>query len=162
MLIETIVIVFFMVIAIVLILLEIFLLPGMIAGIAGLIFAAGSLVYAYMLDPQLGNWTLLISIVAFAGLFFWLLRSRSFRRVALKKEIDSRLPSSRDLNIHPGDEGITLSRLAPIGKARINGNIVEAKSVDELIDEHTPIEVLSVEGYNVLVQKLKKTTTIHS
>ena len=81
MLIETIVIVFFMVIAIVLILLEIFLLPGMIAGIAGLIFAAGSLVYAYMLDPQLGNWTLLISIVAFAGLFFWLLRSRSFRQI---------------------------------------------------------------------------------
>lgn len=150
-----------MVIALVLILLEIFLLPGMIAGIAGLIFAAGSLVYAYMLDPQLGNWTLFISLLVFGVSFLWLLRSKSFRRVALKKDIDSKLPSSRDLNIKPGDEGITLSRLAPIGKARINGNIVEAKSMDELIDEQTPIEVLRVDGYNVLVQKLRKKTNTH-
>jgi membrane-bound ClpP family serine protease len=52
----------------------------------------------------------------------------------------------------PGDEGLTLSRLAPIGKARINGITVEAKSMDELIDENTPVEVIRVDGYNVIVK----------
>ena len=56
------------------------------------------------------------------------------------------------LGIVPGDEGLTLSRLAPIGKARINGITVEAKSMDELIDENTPVEVIRVDGYNVIVK----------
>ena len=88
----------------------------------------------------------------FAASFVWLLRSKSFSRVALKTDIDSKLVSSRDLGIVPGDEGLTLSRLAPIGKARINGITVEAKSMDELIDENTPVEVLRVDGYNVIVK----------
>ena len=157
MIVETIFIIFFMVIAIVLILLEIFLLPGMIAGIAGLVFATGSLIYAYMLDPRLGNWTLIVSAVVFIGSFFWLMRRKSFRRVALNKDVDSKLVSSRDLGINPGDEGITLSRLAPIGKARIKGVVVEAKALDELINENTPVEVTRVDGYNVIVKKIRKT-----
>ena len=64
------------------------------------------------------------------------IRARSFNKVALKTDVDSKLTSSRDLGIEPGDEGITLSRLAPIGKARIKGITVEAKSMDELIDEY--------------------------
>ena len=73
--------------------------------------------------------------------------------MALKTNIDSKLTSSRDLGIVPGDTGVTLSRLAPIGKANIKGIIVEAKSLDELIDENTAIRVLRVDGYNVTVEK---------
>ena len=81
------------------------------------------------------------------------MRSKSFSRVALNTDIDSRLTSSRELGIVPGDEGITLSRLAPIGKALIKGQAVEAKALDELIDEGTPVVVMQVEGYNVVVQR---------
>ena len=84
------------------------------------------------------------------------MRRKSFRRVALNKDVDSKLVSSRDLGINPGDEGITLSRLAPIGKARIKGVVVEAKALDELINENTPIEVTRVDGYNVIVKKIRK------
>ena len=87
---------------------------------------------------------------------FWLLRRKAFRRLAVNKDIDSKLVSSRDLGINPGDEGITLSRLAPIGKARIKGVVVEAKALDELINENTPIEVTRVDGYNVIVKKIRK------
>lgn len=65
------------------------------------------------------------------------------------------------LLIEPGDEGITLSRLAPIGKARIKGINVEAKSQDELIDENTPIVVIRVDSYNVIVRP-KEETNIHA
>ena len=142
---EMLIIAFLMVVAIVLILLEIFMLPGItVAGVGGFLFAAGGLFYAYSVSTPIGNVTLAVSSLVFAASFIWLLRSKSFNRVALKTDIDSKLVSSR--------EGLTLSRLAPIGKARINGITVEAKSMDELIDENTPVEVIRVDGYNVIVK----------
>ncbi len=151
---ETLIIAFLMVVAIVLILLEIFMLPGItVAGVGGFIFAAGGLIYAYSVDTLAGNMTLAVSLLVFAATFVWLLRSKSFSRVALKTDVDSRLVSSRDLGIIPGDEGLTLSRLAPIGKARINGIMVEAKSMDELIDENTPVEVVRVDSNNIIVKR---------
>ncbi len=151
---ETFIIALLMVIAIALLLLEIFMLPGItVAGIGGLLFAAGGLIYAYSVSTCVGHVTLGASLVAFAAAFAWLMRSKSFSRVALNTDIDSRLTSSRELGIVPGDEGITLSRLAPIGKALIKGQAVEAKALDELIDEGTPVVVMQVEGYNVVVQR---------
>ena len=151
---ETFIIALLMVIAIALLLLEIFMLPGLtVAGIGGLLFAAGGLIYAYSVSTCVGHVTLGASLVAFAAVFAWLMRSKSFSRVALNTDIDSRLTSSRELGIVPGDEGVTLSRLAPIGKALIKGQAVEAKALDELIDEGTPVVVMQVEGYNVVVQR---------
>lgn len=159
---EITIIVFLMLVAIVLILLEIFLLPGItIAGVGGFLFAAAGVIYAYNVGEMAGHITLFLSLVAFAVAFVWLLRSRSFHRVALKADVDSKLTSCRDLSILPGDEGITLSRLAPIGKARIMGVTVEAKSMDELIDENTPIKVVRVDSYNILVKKIEQ-TDIHA
>ena len=155
MLLDIAIIVFLMVAAILLILAEIFLLPGItLAGIGGAIFA-------YTVGIWVGHLTLSLSIIAFGIIFAWLLRSRSFNKIALKTDIDSKLTSSRDLGIEPGDEGITLSRLAPIGKARIKGINVEAKSQDELIDENTPIVVIRVDSYNVIVRP-KEETNIHA
>ena len=116
----------------------------------------GGLIYAYSVDTLAGNVTLTVSLLVFAATFVWLLRSKSFSRVALKTDVDSRLVSSRDLGIIPGDEGLTLSRLAPIGKARINGIMVEAKSMDELIDENTPVEVVRVDSNNIIVKRKNK------
>ena len=160
MLLDIAIIVFLMVAAILLILAEIFLLPGItLAGIGGAIFAIGGVVFAYTVGIWVGHLTLSLSIIAFGIIFAWLLRSRSFNKIALKTDIDSKLTSSRDLGIEPGDEGITLS--APIGKARIKGINVEAKSQDELIDENTPIVVIRVDSYNVIVRP-KEETNIHA
>lgn len=149
---DIIIIIFLMALAIGLILLEIFLLPGItFAGIGGFVFAIGGIIYAYTTGTIIGHITLGGSIVVFGGLFFWLLRANSFKKVALHTDVDSKLTSSRDLGIVPGDEGITLSRLAPIGKANIKGITVEAKSREEFIDEQTQVVVIRVDGYNVIV-----------
>jgi membrane-bound ClpP family serine protease len=156
------ILVFLMGLAITLILLEIFLLPGItIAGIGGALFAIGGLLYAYSIGTEVGHITLLASVVAFGAAFAWLLRSKSFNKVALHTNVDSRLTSTREMDIHPGDEGITLSRLAPIGKASIAGLAVEAKSTGDFIDENTAVRVVRVDGYNVLVSKIEN-DTIHS
>ena len=144
-----------MIVAVILIIAEIFLLPGItIAGIAGALFAIGGVAYAYSINITTGNITLGSSIVVFGGLFLWLMRSNSFSRVSLKTDIDSTLTSPRDMALKAGDEGITLSRLAPIGKARFNNITVEAKSLGEFIDEDTPVIIKQVDGYNVVVTRL--------
>ena len=81
------------------------------------------------------------------------MRSRSLNKLALHTDVDSRLESSRDLGIKEGDEGITLSRLAPIGKAQFGTVSVEAKSETEFIDEKTPVVIVRVEGYHVIVRR---------
>lgn len=157
MILDIIIIAFLILVAIVLLLLEIFLLPGItIAGVGGFIFAVGGIIYAYTVGQTAGHITLVTSIIAFAGAFFWLLRSKSFSRVALKTEVDSKLVSSRDLGIEPGDEGVALSRLAPIGKALIKGITVEAKSTGDFINEETPIKVIRVDGYHVIVEQINE------
>ena len=76
------IVVFLLAVAIVLLLLEIFLLPGItVAGIGGFLFAAGGILYAYSeLGVQAGN----ISLIVHSSIcvsFFWLLRSNSFIRL---------------------------------------------------------------------------------
>ena len=153
--IDILIIVFLMVVAIALIIAEIFLLPGItIAGIAGALFAIGGVAYAYSVDVMTGNITLGSSIIAFGAVFLWLLRSNSFSRVSLKTDVPSKVESPRDMELKVGDEGISLSRLAPIGKARFNKITVEAKSVGDFIDENTPVVIRRVDGYNVIVESI--------
>lgn len=150
---ELIILVILMLVAILLGLAEIFLFPGItLAGIGGILFAGGGLYYAYSLSTTIGNLTLFISIVLFIAGLVWFMRSRSLNKIALHTDVDSRLQSSRELGIKAGDEGVSMSRLAPIGKARFGDISVEAKSETGFIDENTPIVVVRVEGYNVIVQ----------
>ena len=151
---DILIIIFVMVAAVALLLAEIFLLPGItIAGIAGALFSIGGIAFAYTISVSVGNITLGSSIMVFGGLFLWLMRSNSFHRVSLKTNIDSTIESPRDMDLKAGDEGVTLSRLAPIGKARFNNITIEAKSTNEFIDEDTPVVIVRIDGYNVIVEK---------
>ena len=151
---DIVIIVFVMVAAIALLLAEIFLLPGLtIAGIAGALFAIGGVAYAYTVGMTVGNITMGSSIVVFGGIFLWLMRSDSFHRVSLKTNIESTVESPRNMDLNVGDEGMTLSRLAPIGKARFHNITIEAKSTNDFIDENTPVVIVRIDGYNVIVEK---------
>jgi len=153
MILDIVITVFLMAMAIFLLIAEIFLLPGItIAGVAGALFAIGGLVFAYSTSVQAGNITLVASLVAFGGCFLWLMRSNSFSRVSLKADVESTVESPRDMNLQVGDKGLTLSRLAPIGKARFGATTVEAKSVSDFIDENTAVVIIRIDGYNVVVQ----------
>lgn len=155
MLLDVIIVIFLMLVAIVLGLAEIFLFPGVtLAGIGGLLFAGGGLYFAYALSPLVGHLTLGGSILLFALLFFWMLRARSFSRVALRVDVDSRLASCLDLGLKPGDRGVALSRLAPIGKIRVGEVVAEAKSREGFVDEGTPIVILRIEPGQILVKSI--------
>ena len=146
------------VVGLILLLAEIFLLPGFgIAGIGGTAFMVGSVFYAYdHLGPVAGNITLTVVIILSVASFIWIMRSNQLKRIALTTDITGTVDNKELQQIAKGDSGVAISRLNPIGKVMINDLMVEGKSFDgEMINEETPIEVVSVSTFNVIVKRKK-------
>jgi membrane-bound ClpP family serine protease len=141
--------------SILMILMEIFLLPGItIAGVAGAIFSIGSIWYAYShLGAAGGHVTVVVSVLLLGFLFVWLIRSRAMDRISLKTDIDAKVDTSNMDQLEAGDEGVSVSRLNPIGKARINNVFVEAKAETGFLDEGVKIVVLKKLTNQVIVRE---------
>ncbi|HET9571644.1 MAG TPA: NfeD family protein [Bacteroidales bacterium] len=138
--------------------LEVYLIPGIsVAGVASFVCFVVGIVLAYKnLGPVAGTWILAGSMVSLGAVLYWFLRSKTLDRMALKSEIHSKTEPFQGLEVKPGDTGITISRLAPIGKIKINGKTIEGRSENEMIDQNTPIKVIEVGSYNVLVRKMEE------
>lgn len=128
---------------IILLLLEVFLFPGIsLAGIGATVCLIYANIYSF---TELGTWpgviTLIVSIISSILVFVWFMRSKSLDRLALKKDIDSTVKQPEINAIRPGDTGIALTRLAQIGNAQFGDFIIEVKSAGDFIDAKTPIVV---------------------
>ena len=99
--------------------------------------------------------TLAITAVACVGSLVWFMRSKTLDKIALKKDITSKVDRSAEEKVKVGDTGVTTTRLALIGYAEINGDIVEVKSTDGFLNEKTPIIVTRITDGVLLVEKHK-------
>jgi len=141
---------------ILLILAEIFLLPGItFAIVGGAIFMGGGLFYAYThLGVEGGNIALAVSIITFIFTFFWLIKSKTINKIGLQTDIDSTVADKKLMDeIKEGDEGITVSRLNPVGKAKVNQITVEAKTLGDFVDEDVEVVVLKVYPTQIVVKE---------
>lgn len=138
--------------AIILLIAEVFFIPGItLAGIAGTLCAGGGIWYAYSLDMTIGHITVLSSIIGFVAVFWFFVRSRSFKIMELNADISSKVTSNLEQGISVGEKGVTVSRLASVGKARFNRTIVEVKAENGWIDENTPVLVTRIEDNYIWV-----------
>ena len=83
------------------------------------------------------------------------MRSKMLDKLALKKDIDSKVDRSAEQSVKVGDTGISTTRLAQIGYAEINNKIVEVKSMDGFLDEKTPIIVNRISNGTIMVERQK-------
>ena len=136
---------------------EVFLIPGIsIAGIASAICLLYANYYAFdALGLTAGFITLAASILGCIAITAWFMHSKTVDKLSLKKTLDYKINPLKGLDINIGDEGVTVTRLALIGNADINGHIVEVRSADGLIDEKTPVYVERIVERTVIVRKLK-------
>lgn len=137
-----------------LLLLEFAVVPGVtIAGIGGFLMLAGSV---YMAFAQYGTGagfaTLLVVLIAAPALILYFLRSKAGKKMVLETNIDGKVETFETDDIHPGDTGITLGRLAPMGKIKVNGVSVEAQSTGSYIDQNKPVKILKVYPGKVIVE----------
>lgn len=152
---NTAIVITLLVLGIIFFLIELFLLPGFsIAGIVGLLFVGGSIYYAYaFIGTTAGTITLIGGIVLFVIAIWIFMRSRALEKMSLKTDIDGKMEPLKGLEIKVGDVGKTMSRLAPMGKVRVNGAVMEAKTNDDFIDPDVEIVVMEIYNTNVLVKR---------
>lgn len=158
---DILIIVVLVIAAVILFLVELFIIPGIsIAGFlaGGCIIYANYYAFAYM-GTAAGFITLAVSAITCIGSLVWFMRSKTLDRIALKKDITSKVDRSAADRVKVGDTGVTTTRLALIGYAEINGDIVEVKSTDGFLNEKTQIIVNRITDGIILVEKIKKTNT---
>ena len=144
--------------ATVLLVVEVMLIPGFgFTGILGLLSMIGAISYSFFLIGNIAGWiTLLVACAICVGIFLWALYGRSLDKVALKKNIDSKVDAVDVAKFSLGDNGVARTRLALMGEADINGVIVEVKSEDGFIDEGENVVVSRLSGDSVFVKRVNK------
>ena len=142
-----------LVVGAVLLVLEI-ILPGMIAGIAGLICLAAGLVLSYrQFSLQTAN---LISLGVVLGLvlgtFAWLkyLPESRFGKVFVSEQTVGEIGTERPELLHR--MGTALTHLRPSGTAVIDGKRVDVVTEGPHIQRGTPVKVIAVEGMRIVVR----------
>ena len=143
-----------LVLGIILLALEIVALPGGIAGAFGVILIGFGVWQTYALfGNTTGTIVLLCSIALCTLMMILFLRKRTWQRFSLNEEVASRV-NEIEPTVKVGSRGTTISRLAPTGKALIEGEQMEVHAVNKFIDPDHPIEVVSVEGYRIDVVEI--------
>lgn len=151
------IIVLLVVAAIVLFLVELFVVPGI--SIAG-ILAGGCIIFAnYYAFANLGTMggiiTLLVSAIGCIGSLVWFMRSKTLDRLSLKTDITGTVDRTAEQSVKVGDTGLTTTRLALVGQADIAGHLVEVNSADGFLDEKTPVVVTRITNGTIFVRKTR-------
>ena len=130
--------------------LEIVALPGGIAGVCGFLLIVFGVWQSYILwGMTVGTWVLIGSVVVCALLLALFMKTKTWNRFTLNEESDSTVNQIEDPAIAIGTRGTTVARLAPTGKALIDGKLVEVHAINKFIDQDRPIEVVAIEGYRI-------------
>ena len=140
----------------VLFLLELLVIPGItIAGVGALILMAVSVYLAFSLfGATTGTIVLLCVLVSMGVVLAFTFRSKTWRRVSLHTQLNSKANDVTGHGITPGNEGISITRLGPVGMVQIGDHRVEGHSEGPFIDQQSKIVVTRVEPSYVVV-KLK-------
>jgi len=152
------VVIILIVLGILLFVIEFLLVPGVtIAGIGGLILTVFGVYKAFNdFGSSTGVWVLIGTLMISVFVIAMSLRARTWNRLMLKTNVDGTVDSAiTEDQIKAGDKGTSMTRLAPMGKIEVNGIVREAKSTEGFIDEHSQIEVVSVEGTRINVKPVK-------
>lgn len=136
------------------------ILPGMIAGVLGLLCLVAGVIQAYIaFGPQTGSYVLIGVIVAMIlGTIVWFKyfpdsrAARAFTSQRTSGDIHTDRPEL--LN----QSGTALTPLRPSGTAVINGHRVDVVTEGAMIDRNAPIKVVAVEGMRVVVRALSETS----
>jgi membrane-bound ClpP family serine protease len=152
------VVIILIILGILLFVIEFLLVPGVtVAGIGGLILTVFGVYKAFNdFGATTGAWVLIGTLALSVFVIVMSLRARTWDRLMLKTNIRGTVDSDlTEEQIKVGDQGKSLTRLAPMGKVIVNEFVREAKSTEGFIDEHTDIEVVSVEGTRISVKPVK-------
>ena len=129
------------------------LLPGMIAGVIGLLCLAAGVIAAFVtFGPQTGFYVFAsVTVLVIVGTLIWV---KVFPSTRMARQFTSDKTSGDIGTDRPellNQTGTALTRLRPSGTALINDRRVDVVTEGVMIERDTPIKVVAVEGMRVVV-----------
>jgi len=158
------------IIGVVLLLIEIFVIPGFgIFGAIGIILMIGSLFLGLISDFPLVDWDMIqMATIQLAGAFVlaiiviylllkFLPKSKIWNNLVLKRNIDEQSGYTSDVELKEllGKTGKALTDLRPSGTALIENKRVDVVTHGEYIIKGVKVIVIEEEGSKVVVEKIK-------
>ena len=137
---------------------ELFLMFGSVkVGTIGIIFQALGIWMLYQsYGSYYGNIALVTSVLSAAILLAISLRIMSKREVGLTDTLtDAKVNVIDTQKVKVGDVGIAHSDLKLGGRIQIKGEIYDAESIDEFIDDGTKIMITKVNSHQIFVKAIK-------
>lgn len=150
------------IIGIVLMVLELFVVPGFgITGVGGLIAIFASL-YFFFPDPNTALGVLaavlVLSIIALVVLIKLFGVSKMWKNISLieSQSGETGYTSHSDRKSLLGAKGEALTHLRPAGTANVNGERIDVVTEGNYIEKGRKIKIIKVEGSRVVVKKMKE------
>lgn len=149
-------IVLLILLGLVLLLIEFAVIPGVtIAGIGGFLLLGASVYIAFSeYGTGAGLLTLTIVLIAAPLMIYYFFKSKMGNKMILNSKIDGKIKSINNEKIKVGDIGKAIGRLAPMGKVKINGEVIEAQSTGAFIDQNTEIKILKILSNKIIVEPI--------
>lgn len=151
---EEIIIILLVLLGVFLIVAEILFIPGLsVAAIGSAIAFIASIVMTYTLFGTTVALLLLVLCLILSGATIALcLRKKSLKKISLSDQIDSQSSVSAIEYTHVGAIGVAQTRLAPMGMVYVDGQTIEAKSIDGYIAEKSAVVVVGFENSVIIVK----------
>jgi membrane-bound ClpP family serine protease len=149
-------ILFLIILGDILVLAELLLVPGTIlTGLLGLGSIVGSCYLAYdNISPTVSIIIFVVNIVVLVVATILLLRAKTWHKLSLETNIESRVDEKpEDKGLQVGLEGISTTRLAPMGKVEFQGTATEVTSEDGVIDPRTAVTISKIQDNKIYVKR---------
>ena len=136
-----------------LLILEILILPGLIAGIIGTIFMLVGIGMMYKsFGSTYGNINLISTASFCTGSLIYVLKSKAWLMFSLKDTIDSKVIDLTQEMIVEGEEAITISALRPMGSVLIKNQKYEVQTNGEYIEANQKVVIVKILTNKLLVK----------
>ncbi len=137
-------------------LLEVLILPGGIAGIVGGGLIVVGIILAYDTYGSTAGHITLMSTLGFSLLMVILaIRNKTWNKIMLKSELKGSIKEYDEVKVKIGDVGETISRLAPMGKVKINDEYIEVHTLGEFIDHGSKVKIINIKDNKIFVSLIK-------
>jgi membrane-bound serine protease (ClpP class) len=132
---------------------EILIVPGGVLGVVSILMIAYGVYSVYDgYGTTAGHIAFASSVVVCGGLVIYSLKSGAWKRLAQKGVIEGKMNTISEL-LKPGEKGIAVSALRPMGNALFGDEKVEVSTEGENIPAQTPVEIIKIEYNKIYVRK---------
>ena len=150
------IIIFLIILGIVLLLIEFTILPGItVAGIGGFLVFAYSIYLAFnSYGTFVGFLTLAVVLVASPLLVVFVFKGKTGKKMVLHTVLTGIANEIDPEKVKVGDIGVTIGRLAPMGKIKVNGEVVEVRSTGLFVNPGEKVRIIQIEKSQITVEPL--------